>query len=706
MAALLLFGLLAGCATPVGVTRISPESSYRWSTVNPRSEGVRTLPVGQQTITLTPNKMSRKPDDFEKFLLADAFDVHGFSVRNRTPGMGLPLIGVTREGLNASNGGAIPVTAFFRINGGIKEFGSGSDSATLELYSAYDDTEVKVRFPPGCSPLPSYSLFQVVSGLNSSSSLCYCPAMSPLPRILLLFLTIFMLGAFSPLLVVEPVKVKVQGIEGEPLKNVEAALVPPAGLLRDGKVDRLWLNHYAAQAATKASAALEPFGYYQAKVTIALTGSEEEGFLLNVTVALGDPVRLTEVKVEATGPGAGEEMLKGVIAAFPLKAGDPLLHQKYESAKGELLAKSQGLGYLDAAFPLHRIQVVPAAGTARIELQLETGPRYRFGEVTFEGAPLYPDGLLRRYVAFTPGAPFSYDRLGKSQSNLSGSGYFKEVTLVPRKEEAVELRIPVLVRLKPAPVRTLRPGIGYGTDTGFRGSLSYKELSLIRPGNVLTVEVTAAQNFQGIGAGYVIPDPESLKSMTGLQANIQREDVTSYLSSLAFLELSRTESFGKGRIGTAYLRLQYELFNVGLQDTSARLVMPGFRFSGRKFDNPIRPIDGYNYSLELRGTHQFLGSDTGFIQAIAEGGYLTPLPGRLTLGTRAKGGATWQDDPLADLPASLRFFAGGDTSVRGYAYKSLGPVNSLGEVVGGRNLLQGSLEIGRASCRERVFRAV
>jgi len=66
------------------------------------------------------------------------------------------------------------------------------------------------------------------------------------------------------------------------------------------------------------------------------------------------------------------------------------------------------------------------------------------------------------------------------------------------------------------------------------------------------------------------------------------------------------------------------------------------------------------------------------------------------LGSRGKIGATWQNDPLTVLPASLRFYAGGDSSVRGYAYKSLGPTDDLGQVIGGSNLLQGSLELERA----------
>lgn len=105
----------------------------------------RTLPVGSMTITLKPERVRWKLDEFDRFIPADNFEIRGFSVRNRTPGLGLPLVGVMRANADAPNGGALPITAFLRIQGGIKEFGSGSDSAALEFYSAYDDTSTKVN---------------------------------------------------------------------------------------------------------------------------------------------------------------------------------------------------------------------------------------------------------------------------------------------------------------------------------------------------------------------------------------------------------------------------------------------------------------------------------------------------------------------------------------------------------------------------------
>ncbi|MRR58467.1 MAG: hypothetical protein EG824_09690 [Deltaproteobacteria bacterium] len=107
--------------------------------------GPRKLPVGELNITLKPETLAWKLENIESFIPADSFDIRGLTVRNRTPGLGLPLIALTPKSPEAPNGGALPVTAFLRVPGGIKELASGADSATLEFYSAYDDTEVQVN---------------------------------------------------------------------------------------------------------------------------------------------------------------------------------------------------------------------------------------------------------------------------------------------------------------------------------------------------------------------------------------------------------------------------------------------------------------------------------------------------------------------------------------------------------------------------------
>ena len=512
----------------------------------------------------------------------------------------------------------------------------------------------------------------------------------------ILLAALLLLGWGAPLHAAEPVEVVVEGVEEEALANVEAVLALPYGLVREGTVDRDWLERFAGQAEAKVRGALEPFGYYNARVRTRLEQPGKGEYRLVVTVEPGEPVQVTEAEVAVRGPGAGEEPLKELVERFPLHRGDVLLQKEYEEAKGALKAKALALGYLDADFARHEIRISADRTAARIGLVLETGPRYLFGETTLEGAPQYPERFLRRYLAYRPGEPFSYARLGESQLNFMNSDRFSRVLLTPEKEGARENRVPVTAHLTPSPRRRLRPGVGYGTDTGARGTLSYRDLNLFHRGHEFHAELYLAERLQGIAAGYLIPSYRDLRSSTGLQLTLQRQDVTTYTSRLISLELDRNRSFGPDRLGTAYVKFLQESFTVGTQDSSSRLILPGLRFSERRYDDLVRPTRGHRYGLEVRGTHQVLGSEVGMIQILANANAIVPLPWRLSLLTRVNGALSFLNDPLAELPASLRFFAGGDRSVRGYSYQSLGPRDASGQVVGGRHLFVGSIELERA----------
>lgn len=485
------------------------------------------------------------------------------------------------------------------------------------------------------------------------------------------------------------------GIEDDVLKNVQGTLVLPAGLVREGTVDRVWLERYAKQAEADTRTALEPFGYYNAQVTVTIEAAGE-GYRLLVKIIPGEALRLSDVKVTVVGSGNAEKRLNRLVTNFPLHTGDVLLHQTYESAKAALKTRAQELGYLDADYPRHEIRIEKTARSATIELVLDTGEKYHFGATRILGAPDYPDSFLRRHLTYTSGEDFSYPQLGETQRNFTNSERFSEVVITPEKQDAEAFMVPLTVKLKEGPRISLRPGIGYGTDTGARFTVRYRDLNMFHLGHELFSQLFVAERLQGLVTGYIMPSPRDVRSSTSLQLNLQQEDTTVYSSRILALELDRNRSFGTGKLGTAYIKAQYEDYTVGDQKSSSRLLLPGVRFSDNRYDNLIRPRRGFSYALDLHGTHQAIGSDTALLQILAEASHIQRLPWRLSLHTRAKGGTTLLSDPLKDIPPSLRFFTGGDQSVRGYSYKSLGPRDASGHVVGGRQLLTFSVELERA----------
>jgi translocation and assembly module TamA len=207
---------------------------------------------------------------------------------------------------------------------------------------------------------------------------------------------------------------------------------------------------------------------------------------------------------------------------------------------------------------------------------------------------------------------------------------------------------------------------------------------------------TLASRIQAIGAAYIVPSAGSINSYNEVLFDLKRQNVTTYDDKIISLEGNRTRSFGKGRIGAVYLTLQRENYTIGAESARARLVMPGVRFSARRYNSLIRPTNGYRYAIDLKGTSKTLGSSTSFVQLEADGDTVVPLPWRLSLMSRFKVGFTLQSESFNELPASIRFFAGGDRSVRGYDYQSLGPKDATGTVIGGKNILVASMELDRA----------
>ena len=517
-----------------------------------------------------------------------------------------------------------------------------------------------------------------------------------MPRSIWLSLILMILVSVGPVLAADPLRFEFQGVEGELQDSLSAALVPPPGLLRDGVVDQRWLQRFVGQVPTTLGKALQPFGYYQPTIETELREVNPSSYVLNIRIERGPAIRLARLQIDLEGGGAHYDKLVALLAEFPLKQGDVLHQGIYEEGKAALKRRAQDLGYLDADYTVHEIRIDVEQATAEVELLLQTGPRYRFGTVTFTGADQYPESFLRRYLAFDVGDVFSYARLGETQLNLLDADRFEEIRLLPDRSKTVDEMIPVGIALTPGATMRLRPGIGYGTDTGARFSLAFDHLNVFERGHSLNLQLNLSQVRQAAIAAYIIPDDENQHNATALRAGYENEENDTFDTEKITVEIERLRDLGRGRKGSLYVQLFQEKSTVGNVTDTSRMILPGVRYSRRRYRDLVRPRKGHQYEFEVRGGHQWLGSDTGLVQFLAAGNLLLPLPARMTLFTRVEGGYTAQNEPLEDVPASLRFFAGGDQSVRGYAYQSLGPEDEDGEVIGGKHQLVASVELERA----------
>lgn len=481
-------------------------------------------------------------------------------------------------------------------------------------------------------------------------------------------------------------EIRIEGVTGELRRNLQAQLsladescTSPSWRVQDAFV--------AAQAEIRK--ALRALGYYRPVIRSRFAFTPQ-CWQASFSIEPGAQVRLSQVDIQVFGEAANDPKFQAVLEDPPVKPGDPLHHGRYEDLKSRLLNLAEQRGYFDACWRVHKLVVDPVQNLAKIQLHLDSGPRYVVGEIHIQQAILDP-AFVRRYLPLKPGDPYTSQGLTEAYQGLADSGYFQDVEIRPQWEQKRDRKIPLAIRLFPRKRHFFKLGIGFDTNTGPRLSLGYENRRLNRRGHRLQVSGRASPVRSELSGQYLIPWDDPVRETLSFQAGYLHEDTDTLLSDSAALGVRFLHPRGNWS-ETVGLDLSHEHSRVkGTEAQSTVLPIPSIQWTRIQADDRLRPKRGWKGDLSLKGGAAILGDPVYFLQAhaYAKGVYQLPWQGRIV--SRIEAGATWTDR-FANLPASLRFFAGGDTSIRGYGYKRLGPKNQDGEVIGGRYLGVVSLE--------------
>jgi translocation and assembly module TamA len=480
--------------------------------------------------------------------------------------------------------------------------------------------------------------------------------------------------------------VEVQGLPEAIAGQVRNAMdVDGAG--DDGAVDRSQAQRRLTRGRQQLQEAMSAFGYYRARVSAELSG-DTEGWKAIYKVTPGEPVTYHKVTVAVNGPAGSEESLQDYLAGDPLAAGDVVEHARYEAVKDELLERTQALGYLDAALSTHRVEIDLKAHRAEARIVVDSGPLFRFGEIRLMQQELNDD-FLKGYVGFEPGDRYSDRKLLALQQAFRDSGYFEEVRVEPRVDETgPDGYVPIDVHLSAREAEEWQLGLGYGTDTGVRGSLAWQHHRINRLGHRLSSTFQLSEIGGSLEGRYTIPFGDPRRERYEIFANYTEDNPDTSDSQLGRIGVLRSVAMGRTRLDLSYT-YQREDFTVAGQSGLTDLFIPGATLSRVTADNRLFARRGLRWSASVQGAPGLI-SDFAFFQARGSGKLIHSFgEARVIL----RGEAAWTAAKLSDLPASLRFFAGGDQSVRGFGYETLGPENSEGVVTGGRQLLVGSAEV-------------
>jgi len=455
-----------------------------------------------------------------------------------------------------------------------------------------------------------------------------------------------------------------------------------------GERDERELLRYSRIAHRQAEKALQALGYYQAQIDSQVQGGETPRLILRIQP--GEPVRLRNVRVQVEGPAAQQATFR---VPQQLHSGEVLDHGRYEETKQQLLNQASRYGYFDGRFSRQRLDIDPRQGYADIDLVFDSGPRYRLGEVEFAGDTPFDEDLLARMVPFAADTPYDSDLIAELNRALQSSGYFEGVRVDANPASAHAQRIPVAVQLTTRKPRTMGIGLGFSTDVGPRVRLNWTRHWVNPQGHSYGAETELSAPRQNVGLYYDVPLDPPLTDKLRYVAGYQYEELadTDSLSRLLKLGPEWHSELPSGWQRVLSLKWQHEEYRLGDDSGLSTLLMPGVAYSYLRSDSRIDPSEGYRLQFELAAAKDGVLSDANLVHANAQLRGLTTLGKRHRFLGRVQLGGNWTDE-YVNVPPSLRYFAGGDQSVRGYDYQSLSPTNSDGDRIGGRYQFAASAE--------------
>lgn len=482
------------------------------------------------------------------------------------------------------------------------------------------------------------------------------------------------------------------------------------------------------RAIDASKAALRPFGYFNPVVDVKFTQVEAGSWLVTVNLEKGPPVIIKRLNLELTGPGRDLRLLNDWYAGFPLADEQVLNQQDWDKAKQEAMDLLEDAGYLQAKFSRHEILVDPVANTARLELVVDTGPQAVMGTVRFN-QEIVSEAVLASLRRFKQGDAYHSFLLEKFRLDLWRSGFFDNIEVVERRElTASPPRVDFEVNVEPRKKNTYQGTVGYGTDTLARLQFFYGRHLISQRGDSFDVRAgwqqrdnqfsflanyrlprkTESQQFWIATLGLQTEDQKLRISITGDLDN--RVDAAKGTTNDYWLRLGKTRARNisggfEQLFETVFVQFLNEKNNfqpTGIIETQTP-DQPGLEpFYDLLINTSNTQAIGIDWDWpDIRGTgfqtighrtrawmftsNDAWGSDLDFSQVYLSSRWNLLATNRLKILLRAEAGYSNADSisvaiptvgpevnvSLTDLPYLYRFKAGGNQSVRGYAFETL-----------------------------------
>lgn len=470
---------------------------------------------------------------------------------------------------------------------------------------------------------------------------------------------------------------------------------------RDGeRMDETQLRRLVSQAPEQIRNLLATEGFYSAQIQAELQ-QNGAGWTVRLEVQPGEPARVGQVDVQVVGPftdnpadaaAENRDRLLKLRADWSLPLGAVFRHADWENAKRAALRGLLLDRYPAAAIRDSQATVDPQAHRVGLALTLDSGPAFTFGPLQIVGLRRYPASVIERLNPIQPGEPYNQSKLLELQSRLQDSPYFAGAEVYVEIDRDQPASLPIKVGVEENRARTLGLGVGISTDTGPRGQVDYRDLNLLGRAWRLASGLKLAQKEQSVAGELQFPQTRQ-GDRDSLSAKWIRSDVEGEVTRTLTLGARRSQLRGKNE--TAYaLRYYLEQQDVaGAASDGRAALVPSWSWTRRDVDNLLFPTRGYLLNTQADAAAKSVLSDRSFLRGYAKATWFQPLGARGQLILRGELGAVAADS-RAGIPSDFLFRTGGDQTVRGYAYQSLG-VSDGAAITGGRWLSVASVEFVR-----------
>lgn len=465
------------------------------------------------------------------------------------------------------------------------------------------------------------------------------------------------------------------------------------------------ISRLMVAAEANARELLGTLGYFTPTLTLELNETPQGAKApreIVISVSPGEITKVSNVQISYGGPIANdataEAQRDSIRTGWALRAGQPFTQQAWDEAKTTALRSLTAKRFPTGNIEISRAEVDADRHEARLSVTYQSGPAYKFGPLVLHGIQRYdPDGA-RRIARLPSGQDYDQQKLLDAQQRLASSGYYDSVFLTLDTESGNPLAAPVIAQLREAPLQKVVLGAGFTTDNGPRLSVDHIHNQVPLLGWRAVSRLSVDRDIKSLSTELnAIPDDHGWRWFSG--AELKSEQSGSYVVDSGRLRGGRNKS--SDHIDRSYF-LQYDYSqNRGTNaPPSASAVTANWGWTGRYFDNNSAPSRGFGLALEVAAGYTLTGEQTPFTRTYARWLGVVPLGSsddketnarRSRLQLRLEGGAVAAKD-TAQIPSTLMFLTGGDTTVRGYSYKQIGTVRADGTTVAGRYLGEASVE--------------